>query len=70
MDMLGPLLFLNSLCYVNGNPKTIFLRWDLLLQLLSPEHFKFFIFTEILSHELNKTAVRNPSRISARFLYL
>lgn len=46
VNVQGPLLLLNLVCCVNGTPKTIFFSWDLVLQSLSPGHFKFLIFTQ------------------------
>lgn len=62
MDMLSPLLLLNSICYVNKDPETIFFSWDLVLWTLSPGHFKFFILTQILSHKLGKWQSAPPTR--------
>lgn len=56
-----PLLALTAACSVHGNPETMFLSWDLLSQLLSPEHFKFLIFTEILSRELDEWQSATPA---------
>lgn len=39
----------------------MFLSWDLLLQFLSPERFKFSIFTEISSRELDKWQPAAPA---------
>lgn len=60
-NVLG-LLLLNSVSCVHGNPKTICFNWDLVLQFLSPGHFKFFILAEILSLELDTWQSALPTK--------
>lgn len=67
-----PSFIFKFICYVNGSPKTIFFffffpktiffGWDLVLQSVSPRHFKFFILTQILSHKLGKWQSAPPAR--------
>lgn len=54
--------FSYSVSCVHGNPKTICFNWDLVLQFLSPGHFKFFILAEILSLELDTWQSALPTK--------